>query len=162
MRRRRKKRSGGGVGDGRAFREKPDEKSEKRLYLCTMAAQQNTDQAGSHFTYLARGSAPLVILTTSMSRHPNPYGERSEKKKVLKHFWRVFQSCLCKLMMHPLSFFLLLPFLLGAYAKIKNVTSATSSLKAANLRPFPWFQRTPGDQVWTSGFLQGQSQTKTF
>lgn len=81
---------GDGGGDGGAFREKPDEKSEKRLYLCTIGALQNTDEAGRHFTYLARGSAPLVILTTSMSRHPNPNGGRSahthKKKNVLKHF----------------------------------------------------------------------------
>lgn len=32
-----------------------DEKSEKRLYLCTIAALQNADEAGRRFTYLARG-----------------------------------------------------------------------------------------------------------
>lgn len=66
---------------GRAFGEKPDEKSEKRLYLCTIAALRNTDEAGRHFTYLARRSAPLVILTTSMSRHPSIHMARGQRAK---------------------------------------------------------------------------------
>lgn len=75
-----KKEGGGVVWCGRAFGERPDEKSENHLYLCTIVTLWNTDEVGRHFTYLAQRSAPLVILTTSMSRHPNPYGERSARR----------------------------------------------------------------------------------
>lgn len=60
-------------------------------------------------------------------------GGQHAKKKVLKHFWRVFQTCHCKLMMHPLSFLFLL-FLLAAYGKIKKDDISHTVLWPANTR----------------------------
>lgn len=79
-----------GCGGG-GLEKKPAEKSKKHLYLCLIATQRNTDEAGRHFTYLAWRSPPLAILATSMGPHLNPYGERSARKtnllpRALKHF----------------------------------------------------------------------------